>query len=90
MQTGSLNNFYRRRDMTPITNPAVREAAAAMQAALKTGSEKEINQAFELFNELTMQKAQHRSRHSQTFLTAVSQKRLSRMCTETLRMSILC
>ena len=37
--------------MTPITNPAVREAAAAMQAALKTGSEKEINQAFELFNE---------------------------------------
>lgn len=51
MQTVSLNNFYRRRDMTPITNPAVREAAAAMQAALKTGSEKEINQAFELFNE---------------------------------------
>ena len=37
--------------MTPITNPVVKQAAAAMQAALKTGDEAQINQAFEMFNE---------------------------------------
>lgn len=37
--------------MTPITNPVVKQAAAAMQAALKTGNESEISKAFETFNE---------------------------------------
>lgn len=37
--------------MTPITNPVVKQAAAAMQAALKAGDETAINAAFEKFNE---------------------------------------
>lgn len=37
--------------MRPITNPVVKQAAAAMQAALKSGNEEQISQAFETFNE---------------------------------------
>lgn len=35
--------------MRPLTNPVVKEAAAAMQAALKAGDENSINVAFEQF-----------------------------------------
>lgn len=37
--------------MRPITNPVVKQAAAAMQVALKSGNEEQISQAFETFNE---------------------------------------
>lgn len=37
--------------MTPLTNPVVKQAAAAMQAALKSNDEAQISQAFEAFNE---------------------------------------
>lgn len=41
--------------MTPITNPVVKQAAAAMQAAFKSGNEAEIAQAFEAFNEAVIE-----------------------------------
>ena len=58
--------------MTPITNPAIREAAAAMQAALKTGSEKEINQAFELFNESVVEAVKEEARDADIICKAAA------------------